>query len=62
MSENIAFLFKIRLWQYDPYEYLLVYAQNEDEARKKLVETSGKKYNSGTPIQSKDLILETYGL
>ena len=53
-----SYLFKIKLGQYDPDEYILVYAKNEDEARKKGAEKL--RYNCGTQAKPKDLILVTY--
>jgi len=53
-----VYLFKLQLWQYDPAEYILVYAKDEDEAREK----GSKKlfYNSGEQSKPKDLELVTY--
>ena len=53
-----AYLFRLQLWKYDPAEYILVYAKNEDEAREK----GSKKlfYNCGDQAKPKDLKLVTY--
>lgn len=55
---KIAYLFRIRLWQYDPAEFILVYGEDEVDAREK-----GAKqlvYNSGEQVNPIDFKLVTY--
>ena len=55
---NKAYLFRLQLWQFDPPEYILVYAKNEEEAREKGAKQLN--YNSGAPAEPNHLGLVTY--
>lgn len=57
---KIAYLFSFTFWENEPAQYLLVYAENEKEARE--IGCKQCEYNSGQKAHPKDLQLCTYGL
>lgn len=57
---KIAYLFSFTYWSYSPPKYILVYAENEEQARE--IGSDNLFYNSGEKAKPKDLILQTYGL
>jgi hypothetical protein len=57
MADKWAYLYKYKLWQFDPYEYILVYERDELAARVKAIK--GKYYNSGEPMKPGALELVT---
>lgn len=57
---KLAYLFSFKYWEYSPPQYVLVYAENEEEARN--IGCENCSYNSGEKAKPKDLILQTYGL
>jgi len=52
-----VYLLKIQLWQYSSFEYILVYAIDEDQARKKAAKIFF--YNNGEQVQESDFKLAT---
>lgn len=57
---KIAYLFSFKNWKYQQEKYILVYAENEEEARK--IGCKNCYYNNGEKASPKDLIIQTYGL
>jgi len=55
-----AYLFRFQAWHLDPPEYILVYAENEEDARK--LASKRLQYYSGEKAKLKDIISCTFGL
>lgn len=58
-KEKTAYLFSFRSWHNDPYEYAMVYAYNEQEARE--LACKNCQYHSGARPTPNALNLITYG-
>lgn len=54
------YLFSFVHWAYSPPRYILVYAENEKEARE--IGAKNCTFNSGDKARPRDLVLLTYGL
>ena len=55
-----AYLFSFIYWAYSPPKYILVYAENVEEARS--IACENLTYHSGEKARNRDVILETVGL
>lgn len=55
-----AYLFSFVYWAYSPPKYILVYAEDEEQARD--LACNKLTYNSGEKALKRDVILETINL
>lgn len=55
-----AYLFSFKSWSNDPFQYILVYAENEINARE--IGSKNCFYNSKEQSKPEDLYLCTFGL